>query len=719
MGTLKVYDGATWHEVGGAGSVGATGPQGATGPAGGPTGATGPTGETGVTGATGATGPAGAGVTGATGATGATGPAGAGETGATGATGPAGAGETGVTGSTGATGPTGLGVTGVTGVTGATGPTGVTGATGPGGVPGGSDTYVQFNDGGSAFGGDAGLYYDKNADALYVVGSLNIKESGGTPTYFTSISGGDQDGAIAYVLPTEQASVRSNLENDGSGNLGWGVSPSYLTNEPTGFPNTTDSNMSIATRLFSISPSGVNYDFYIRGVRFTKTGTDQTTIPDVAGQINYVYFDDTGTLQNSTTFPDMGANALVATVYWNGFTALLGEERHGLTMDWATHVYLHQTVGVRYGDGLAGTFSNPAAISVGSGSIWDEDLHHVFSSTLTQCRVFYRIAAGFTYTAPQNSYIHQISDIIQYSNGTSLADVPNNHYVAYWIFATNDDTTPIFSLMGQREDTNLADARANNTYASLSLGELPFKEMKLLYRVLVQRNGTSESYIETADYRSVSNIPSGTYVATSHSSLSGLSADDHLQYLYHSRASDAQGDVLYYDGTNWVSLAAGTDGQFLMTQGAAQNPTWHDVVVYAATSQPATPDDGTLWWDTDDATPSGAGSTWRQVWWRIDSPSVSGYAGPRIYQDCTVVKVSAFVVGGTSVDLNVEERASSTPGTAGTNLMSSELVADADGADTTSFSNADLAADNWLWVDVSAVDGSVSQLLITVDMTVD
>lgn len=39
-------------------------------------------------------------------------------------------------------------------------------------------------------------------------------------------------------------------------------------------------------------------------------------------------------------------------------------------------------------------------------------------------------------------------------------------------------------------------------------------------------------------------------------------------------ASPAQGDVIYYNGTAWVRLAAGTSGNFLKTQGAGANPTW-------------------------------------------------------------------------------------------------------------------------------------------------
>ena len=42
--------------------------------------------------------------------------------------------------------------------------------------------------------------------------------------------------------------------------------------------------------------------------------------------------------------------------------------------------------------------------------------------------------------------------------------------------------------------------------------------------------------------------------------------------------SDAQGDVMYYDGTNWVRLGAGTSGQFLKTNGAGANPAWADTV---------------------------------------------------------------------------------------------------------------------------------------------
>ena len=40
--------------------------------------------------------------------------------------------------------------------------------------------------------------------------------------------------------------------------------------------------------------------------------------------------------------------------------------------------------------------------------------------------------------------------------------------------------------------------------------------------------------------------------------------------------SDAQGDIMYYDGTDWARLAAGTAGFILKTNGTGANPTWVD-----------------------------------------------------------------------------------------------------------------------------------------------
>src|SRR5271154_1056551 len=42
-------------------------------------------------------------------------------------------------------------------------------------------------------------------------------------------------------------------------------------------------------------------------------------------------------------------------------------------------------------------------------------------------------------------------------------------------------------------------------------------------------------------------------------------------------AGQAQGDILFFDGTNWVRLPAGSPGSFLQTDGPLANPQWAPV----------------------------------------------------------------------------------------------------------------------------------------------
>lgn len=59
--------------------------------------------------------------------------------------------------------------------------------------------------------------------------------------------------------------------------------------------------------------------------------------------------------------------------------------------------------------------------------------------------------------------------------------------------------------------------------------------------------------------------------------------------------SEAQGDVIYFNGSNWVRLGAGTNGQFFKTQGVGANPVWDNAVVGTASalSSPFTIEGGT------------------------------------------------------------------------------------------------------------------------------
>ena len=60
-------------------------------------------------------------------------------------------------------------------------------------------------------------------------------------------------------------------------------------------------------------------------------------------------------------------------------------------------------------------------------------------------------------------------------------------------------------------------------------------------------------------------------IAGSSTSLGGSIT---LNAILNSAGSVAQGDILYYNGTNWVFLTPGTSGYVLTTYGASANPAW-------------------------------------------------------------------------------------------------------------------------------------------------
>ena len=90
----------------------------------------------------------------------------------------------------------------------------------------------------------------------------------------------------------------------------------------------------------------------------------------------------------------------------------------------------------------------------------------------------------------------------------------------------------------------------------------------------------------------------------------------------------------------------------------------------------------------------------------------------------TITKVRSAVIGATSPALafNIEERPSTAVGSAGTDICSGEISADADGTVTTSFSNASIAADAYLVLTTagSAVEtGTVDLIAVSIYYTVN
>jgi hypothetical protein len=305
----------------------------------------------------------------------------------------------------------------------------------------------------------------------------------------------------------------------------------------TGFPNRDDTTLAFvagalgATRTLTIS--GTNWNFWINGVEYTVASTLTKQIADTTGLYWFWITIVAGvpTLNASTTHPGFD-KCLVATVYWNTTTdaGITSDERHWMGRDQWNHEYLHETIGARYASGLAGTFGDSSFV-IGLGEFYDEDIEHEIDEQ-TLCKVLYHNGSAAWEWDSSSAVPYKVvgggDNNLRYNSGNSLATVGNNKYVNYWVFITADVDHPVHVFIGTAEYVTLALARA----ATLpSFGALASAEDKPIFKVTYQNNGGTPDYIETTDYRSSSNLPSTSYVATDHGSLAGLLDDDHPQYF--------------------------------------------------------------------------------------------------------------------------------------------------------------------------------------------
>lgn len=97
----------------------------------------------------------------------------------------------------------------------------------------------------------------------------------------------------------------------------------------------------------------------------------------------------------------------------------------------------------------------------------------------------------------------------------------------------------------------------------------------------------------------------------------------------------------------------------------------------------------------------------------MDTVTTGDYPGWKVPNNITVTEVAAYTNTGT-VTFNLEERAETTPNTAGTDLIGSDLVADDDQQETGTFSNATLDRNDWLVMNVTSITGDPTIFSVTI-----
>lgn len=400
--------------------------------------------------------------------------------------------------------------------------------------------------------------------------------------------------------------------------------------EPTGYVNRSDSVMSFNsnTRQFTIQPQSVSFDYYIHGIKHTITTPKTVTLPAATG-LYHVYFDDTETLNVTTNFTVdiLKDYAYTANIYWNNAPVtgtvnpvLMGEERHGLTMDAETHLHFHESWGCQYISGLAlsniivdvaSPTNGNVQFGVTNGVIRDEDLRHIIRdessvatelydlvqdlSPVAQIPVLFRTGGGVWNQKPADNYPLIYSDGVVFtgvSNGLpaynsfsagvwSLTEVQNNSYFLMHYLATNDVNHPIVAIQGI---TNYTTKPAGQEQAQIELNQLsglPYAEFTPIATVIVEARTSYTNipqirYVSTdagdayIDWRSSDNFSSAGGGLNDHGSLVGLTDDDHPQYTLNAydsisdgtntETASGRGNTIKFEGSGGITTTVGQTG---------------------------------------------------------------------------------------------------------------------------------------------------------------
>lgn len=390
--------------------------------------------------------------------------------------------------------------------------------------------------------------------------------------------------------------------------------------EPTGFDtdqSTLRGDISFTNtgpnRTFQIDVQGGEsyFNFWISGREYRRTSAETLQIAPTEG-LHYIYYNASAALAEAVNPSDADIDGIIRTLpivailYWNNTNneyIWLNDERHLTQMDGSTHSNIHFTRGTQWlSGGALGDFDiddtandSGAQFSYSAGSILDEDIDNreeniaytVGNEILYLSNGDWRriTQAGFSVLTDTTAGLPAPTGRLVYNDVSTpgsevLTAVTDNKYVLCHILQTNGATAgeKVFAVVGQAQYTNLNNARlgANTEVNNLITTGLPGPEFIFLGTVIFQTKNTYTNSVNATvrltdlggnyvDWRQTELSPSAP--ATNHSALSGLSNDDHLQYILTDGSRDFTGDQSL--GGN--SITNGLNAAFLGHVGLGPN----------------------------------------------------------------------------------------------------------------------------------------------------
>jgi len=296
-----------------------------------------------------------------------------------------------------------------------------------------------------------------------------------------------------------------------------------LIKDPTGFNTPLDDttatlSFNSVTRTFSITPVSSTFDFWVQGIKYTKT-TQSIVIPATEGKYIF-YFDINGNLQytNSLTYNICRDNCLVSEIYWdntNSINLYLTDIRNGLNFSSTSKIYNDNFNNANWISGFdftnfligTGTLATDSQFQILTGSFQNSDCIYNYSNLAnpSQIPIFYRTGATALWRAKTADNFPLIysgtagytgaNGRIPYNKNTagtwSLVQIPESCFIAVHYYAIPDKNIKVIGFQGLNFYSSMRDT-VNSIGTELSNIEpsMPIKNYVYLGSIVFQSTST-------------------------------------------------------------------------------------------------------------------------------------------------------------------------------------------------------------------------------------
>ena len=274
----------------------------------------------------------------------------------------------------------------------------------------------------------------------------------------------------------------------------------FSSNVSGNFANWTSFQTPATLQTTCIYPAAASgwFDVYIEWIKYNKTTLESASYTP-ASWLQYCYYDENAILQTSQVKSDdyFEDNPIVSVVYWNITTwdkVVFADERHWISMSWATHRYLHYTEWTKYVSWLDLEWLTAWVWTYTQTTSWiayDEDIDMLPLAQSTS-PFWYIDWTVWTDVADWNLLAHMWTTYAYYNQDLwgwtyQLTEVWNNNYVNMHFVLTNDAEYPVVKIIWQTLYNSVADAQAWILIEAqnLVLTWLPAPEFLFIWSVIV------------------------------------------------------------------------------------------------------------------------------------------------------------------------------------------------------------------------------------------